>query len=198
MLWTTSIDVLPAYNPADDWQLTKTDASYQASKFQLDLMSRELARRSSEDDGKVVHVLVSPGITATKMAAELLRPVILEWLMLLFFYFCRLLGSPNVLFSTYKAAIAASNLTLLPIEHIPRYIDGGAFPKFSAQNDRWGTESIGVEAVTEWEDHPGEGKEIVDRCERLYKAFVGAECKTNGVGNGVNGVNGINGASVHS
>ncbi|OSX57027.1 hypothetical protein POSPLADRAFT_1041828 [Postia placenta MAD-698-R-SB12] len=198
VLWTTSIDVLPAYNPADDWQLTKTDASYQASKFQLDLMSRELARRSSEDDGKVVHVLVSPGITATKMAAELLRPVILEWLMLLFFYFCRLLGSPNVLFSTYKAAIAASNLTLLPIEHIPRYIDGGAFPKFSAQNDRWGTESIGVEAVTEWEDHPGEGKEIVDRCERLYKAFVGAECKTNGVGNGVNGVNGINGASVHS
>lgn len=93
----SSVDALPTYDPDDDWQLTKTDASYQASKSQIDLMVMELAQfqgtKLSGSSGDIAHVLVSPGITATKMAAELLRPSILEWLMLLFFHFVSVLSS---------------------------------------------------------------------------------------------------------
>lgn len=82
-------------------------------------MSRELARRSSEDDGKVVHVLVSPGITATKMAAELLRPVILEWLMLLFFYFVRCVESQfDMCISDIRAAVPPTRLAARPLLNV--------------------------------------------------------------------------------
>lgn len=89
----SSVDALPAYDPINDWQLTKTNASYQGSKSQIDLMTMELARshvERSDDDAAIEHILVTPGITATKMAAELLRPYILELLMLFFFYIVRL------------------------------------------------------------------------------------------------------------
>jgi len=188
VLWMSSVDALPTYDPDSDPQLTKTDASYQASKSQIDLMTMELARRRAksipEAKDDIVHVLVSPGITATKMAAELLKPVFLEWLMLMFFYVCRSLGSPHVLFSTYKAAVAATHLSLVSLGHVPASMDEDKstkdierYPKFSAQNDRWGRESVGVEPVVRWLDHPDEGAQILDRCERLYQTFVEAEGK---------------------
>ncbi|KZT05141.1 uncharacterized protein LAESUDRAFT_702717 [Laetiporus sulphureus 93-53] len=208
VVWLSSVDALPTYDPISDWQLTKTDKSYQASKAQIDYMVMELAQKSNlmsqatrQDcgtaQGKIDHLLVSPGITSTKVAADLLRPKILEYCMLAFFYFCRLLGSPHLLFSTYKAAIAASYAALTPSTSIPAFtsfdeqanIDGNisyadvantamdarAYPKFSAMSDRWGHEHVGIVPVVRWEKHPDEGRAALERCERLYKAFVKAE-----------------------
>ncbi|KAI0945840.1 hypothetical protein AcV7_009969 [Taiwanofungus camphoratus] len=191
VLWMSSIDTLPTYDPVDDWQLIKTCASYQASKFQVDLICMELSRREQQrretESGarvaEVQHFLVSPGITATNMAATLLKPWPLELLMLLFFHICRLFGSPHVLFSLYKAAVAAVHISLVPSAYIPSVAPAASsseptppkFPKFSAINDRWGNEGIGIEGVTEWDEHPDEGARLVEQCERLYQTFLEAE-----------------------
>ena len=42
----SSLDAEPTFDPADDWQLTKTLHSYQASKFQTELVCAELEQRT--------------------------------------------------------------------------------------------------------------------------------------------------------
>ncbi|CCM02120.1 uncharacterized protein FIBRA_04197 [Fibroporia radiculosa] len=181
-IWMSSVDALPLYEPTDDWQLTKTSASYQASKSQTDLMTMALAQPCGTEcnghEATIEHLLVTPGITPTNIAAELLRSYILELLMLLFFYICRWIGSPHILFSTYKAAVAASHAALAPLSHLPRFVHDDsavAFPKFSAQTDRWGNESVGIIPVRQWQEHPDEGNNLIERCERLYQTFLKAE-----------------------
>ena len=86
MLWTSSLDAEPTFDPADDWQLTKTLHSYQASKFQTELVCAELEQRtlaaqrgSGARDlaelvapaGEIHHLTVSPGVVATNMSALL-------------------------------------------------------------------------------------------------------------------------------
>ncbi|KAH9922393.1 uncharacterized protein B0H18DRAFT_1018184 [Fomitopsis serialis] len=186
--------------------LTKVATSYQASKAQLDLMVWELSKQAKANRSDVQHYIVTPGITATNVAAALLRPYILELLMIAFFYFCRFIGSPHVLFSTYKASVAASHITLTPSRYIPSTAAAhnaarakaqngyGAtangstqivFPKFSAANERWGREYVHIEPVTVWEQHPDEGARAIERCERLYQAFLEKEkAGVNGTANG--------------
>lgn len=108
-----------------------------------------------------------------------------------------------MLFSTYKASVAVTHVTLTPSRYLPSTADahnlkrgkpppgvlesGGpqqAFPKFSAANDRWGREYILLEPITTWEEHPDEGARAVERCERLYQAFLEKE---NAPGKGANG-----------
>ncbi|TFY61320.1 hypothetical protein EVJ58_g4575 [Rhodofomes roseus] len=210
VLWMSSIDAMATYDPDNDPQLTKTSTSYQASKAQLDLMVWELNKQSKANGSEVMHYIITPGITATNVAAALLRPYVLELLMIAFFYFCRFIGSPHVLFSTYKASVAAAHLTLTPSRYIPSTADAHsttsaktqpghgatmnrnaqlAFPKFSAANERWGKEYVLIEPVTVWEQHPDEGARAMDRCERLYQAFVEKEKVgiQNGPADGANG-----------
>ncbi|PCH42767.1 hypothetical protein WOLCODRAFT_102597 [Wolfiporia cocos MD-104 SS10] len=194
VLWMSSVDALATYDPDTDWQLTKTDTSYQSSKAQIDFLVMELARRdhvptpsspssTSPTSPAIGHYLVSPGITATKMAAELLRPYILELCMLAFFYFVRMLGSPHVNFATYKSAVAASHVTLAPARCIPTTAAGEGmgeeedtrFPKLTVFSDRLGRERVGIDPVAAWDKHPDEGARILERCERLYQAFVERE-----------------------
>lgn len=104
-----------------------------------------------------------------------------------------------MLFSTYKASVAVSHVTLAPSRFLPSTTDahnlkrgkprdrtgnGGAFPKFSAANERWGKEYIRIEPITTWEEHPDEGARAVERCERLYQAFLEKNAWTNGTANG--------------
>ncbi|CCL98834.1 uncharacterized protein FIBRA_00839 [Fibroporia radiculosa] len=184
ILWMSSVDALPLYDPTDDWQLTKTNTSYQASKSQIDLMTMALAQsrkvECNEHEATIEHLLVTPGITPTNIAAELLQSYILELFRLLFFYICRLIGSPHILFSTYKAAVAASHAVLAPLSCLPHFVhDEGAvaFPKFSAQTDRWGNESVGIVPVHQWQEHPDEGSHLIEQCERLYQTFLKAEIR---------------------
>lgn len=95
-----------------------------------------------------------------------------------------------MLFSTYKASVAVSHVTLAPSRFLPSTVDAHnlkrgrprgptgngdaqhAFPKFSAANERWGKEYILIEPITTWGEHPDEGARAVERCERLYQAFL--------------------------
>lgn len=90
----SSVDAMPTYDPDSDPQLTTIPTSYQASKAQLDLLVRELSKQAKAEGGDVEHYVVTPGITATNVAAALLRPYILELCMLAFFYFVRLVLLP--------------------------------------------------------------------------------------------------------
>ena len=79
----SSLDAEPAFDPTDDWQLTKTYHSYQASKFQIELIASELEKRTIEAQetgraaslgktvaprGEIHHLIVSPGIISTNMS----------------------------------------------------------------------------------------------------------------------------------
>ena len=107
VLWMSSLDAEPTFNPADDWQLTKTMHSYQASKFQIELIATELERRTLEAQetgrassmselvaphGEIHHFVVSPGVTATNMSSLLNIPLPgWRWLMLTAFFLVRFL-----------------------------------------------------------------------------------------------------------
>ncbi|TBU37237.1 hypothetical protein BD309DRAFT_974457 [Dichomitus squalens] len=135
VLWMSSLDAEPEFDPADDWQLTKTYHSYQASKFQIELIVSELEKRTIEAQetgrasslgetvaphGEIHHLIVSPGITSTNMSS-LLNIWIPGWryLMIASFWIVRLLGAPHVLMSLFSAAVSAIHLALVPLAAVP-------------------------------------------------------------------------------
>ncbi|GBE87210.1 hypothetical protein BKA93DRAFT_769753 [Sparassis latifolia] len=180
VLWISSIDVLPAYDTKSDWQLTKTKDSYQASKFQLELMILELSRRSQQCQNAegVQHLLLHPGISPTSIASEILKPEILRYLMLAAFFVIRLLaGCRYVNFSVYHAALATVHVALAPLAALvgpPSRSTSSTIRKFGTESSRWGEERLGCTEVTAWDEHPDEGKLLVDRCEGLYQTFLKA------------------------
>lgn len=188
VLWTSSVDSLPSYHPKRDWQLVETGNSYQASKFQLDLMILDLCRRARKGEGAegVRHILMQPGIVPTSIAADLLRPQILRYLMIGFFYICRLLGSPFLSFSVYAGAFAAVHLSIAPLGSIPVFSKSNpdVVMKYGTESDRWGRARIGCEEIADWDEYPDEGRSLVDRCEALYRTFLNAERKGDDAANG--------------
>ncbi|KAI0776581.1 hypothetical protein BD413DRAFT_644898 [Trametes elegans] len=135
VLWMSSLDSEPRFDPDDDWQLTKTLHSYHASKFEVELIASELERRTLEaaetgraerfadavaPHGEVHHLIVSPGITSTNMSAGLNIPIPgWRYLMLAAFWLVRFFGSPHVLMSLYSAAVATVHIALAPLLAIP-------------------------------------------------------------------------------
>ncbi|OBZ68898.1 3-keto-steroid reductase [Grifola frondosa] len=193
VLWMSSLESRPMYDPANDWQLIKTNHSYQASKYQMELICAELSKNTEHSQiQKILHFIVSPGITSTNMSTLLnIRIPFYRTLMLIVFYVIRLLGSPNILFSVYKAAIAAVHIALVPLVYIPAsandlppqvytptHSSSERAPfalRFCSQNDRCGREYVGIMPVPVWEEYPHEGKPLLERFERLYQTFVEAE-----------------------
>jgi len=175
----SSLDACPTYDPEDDWQLTQTKHSYQASKAQVDYMALELAlcAENSHGDAEISHLLVTPGIASTNIAADLLGSFLLP-VMLAFFYIMRWLGSPHVSFSLYKAAVATVHIALADIASVPRVAnqrDSPTMLKFTTLSTRLGHEYVGAWAVGPWKEHPNEGARVLDRCERLYQSFLEQE-----------------------
>ncbi|KAI0324811.1 hypothetical protein GY45DRAFT_1313202 [Cubamyces sp. BRFM 1775] len=135
VLWTSSLDAEPLFDPKEDWQLTKTMHSYNASKYQIELICSELERRTVEAEeegrasswpelvaphGEFHHYIVSPGITSTNMSTLLNIPIPgWRYLMLAAFWIVRFIGSPHVLMSLYSAAVATVHLALAPLLAIP-------------------------------------------------------------------------------
>ncbi|KAI0669094.1 hypothetical protein C8Q78DRAFT_978735 [Trametes maxima] len=134
VLWMSSIDSEPLFDPKDDWQLTKTLHSYHASKFEIEAVSSELERRTIETEeqggssradlvaphGEFHHYIVSPGITSTNMSTLLNIPIPgWQYLMLAAFWFVRFIGSPHVLMSLYSAAVATVHVALAPLRALP-------------------------------------------------------------------------------
>jgi len=93
VLWTTSIEATHFYRP-EDWQLIETDHSYEASKYQTELIASQLenqALRLEEQTNRpaqVRHVLIHPGCASTGIAENLVHPI-LTYLMDIVFYMVR-------------------------------------------------------------------------------------------------------------
>ncbi|KAI0716004.1 hypothetical protein C8T65DRAFT_642505 [Cerioporus squamosus] len=135
VLWMSSLDAEPEFDPSDDWQLTKTMHSYQASKFQTELIAAELERRTLEAQetgrassmpelvaphGEIHHLVVSPGVIATNMSSLLNIPIPgWRWLMITAFYVVRFIGSTHILMTLYAAAVSAVHLALVPLRAVP-------------------------------------------------------------------------------
>ncbi|KAI0820494.1 hypothetical protein BC628DRAFT_1422829 [Trametes gibbosa] len=153
VLWMSSLDAEPTFDPKEDWQLTRTKNSYNASKYQIDLICAELGRRtlqamcdgptSSSPDvvapcGEFHHYIVSPGITPSNMSALLNIPIPgWRYLMLAVFYIVRFLGSPHVLATLYGAAIAAVHIALVPLRAIPTVNDAVHAPLEETSWPKW-------------------------------------------------------------
>lgn len=81
VLWTTSLEATHFYRP-DDWQLVETDHSYEASKYQTDLVASHLENQALQLEeqtnrpAKVRHFLVHPGCVSTGIAENMLHPIL--------------------------------------------------------------------------------------------------------------------------
>lgn len=66
----SSLEGQPCWYDHDDWQLVKTDHSYEGTKYQIDLIASSLSKRSQQPGGEgnvVRHFIVHPGIAHSNM-----------------------------------------------------------------------------------------------------------------------------------
>lgn len=89
----SSLEAAPYAYSRDDWQCLKTDMSYEASKYQIDLIATKLHMRSLEESSEppIRHLLVHPGIAESNMSKDLVFSII-EYLKLAIFYFVSDIG----------------------------------------------------------------------------------------------------------
>lgn len=91
VVWASSLEASPAFYESDDWQLTKTEHSYESSKYQIDLIATHLdllARRALEQDPTshpIRHFISEPGVCSTNVSKALTGPL-LEVLKVWIFY----------------------------------------------------------------------------------------------------------------
>ncbi|KAG8745779.1 hypothetical protein FRC10_007041 [Ceratobasidium sp. 414] len=201
VMWMSSLEGRPSFFPGlDDWQLIKTNRSYEASKYSTELLACTLdmteAGKRSPGDAQLRHFVVHPGIAGTNIFAEH-TGWFLNKIMFLAFYIARLLGSKHHPIWVYKAAISSVHIALVSLAVLPSLAsyagtkqqsgqpatdaaddtkarDSDYQPaRYGAETNFWGTEYVGVQPVEEWEEHVEVGEELLARCDRLYSAFEG-------------------------
>lgn len=104
----------------------------------------------------------------------------------------RLLGSQNHSIHPYKAALSATHAALVSLAFLsPSLSDASSEPgsaqatagaerqrpalKFNTETSLWGRERVTAGEVEDWEGNREQGKQLAERCERLYQTFLGAE-----------------------
>ncbi|CAE6465303.1 unnamed protein product [Rhizoctonia solani] len=201
VLWTTSLEGRPSFFPGpDDYQLLSASHSYEASKFETELIACGLDELESERNNGVRHLIVHPGIAGTNIFLEH-TGWFLDKLMFLAFYIARLLGSKHHPIQAYKAAISAVHVALVSLAILPSLSasvktgeKSGQPPegvsngnghsngnisraedylpvRYGAETNLFGTEYVGVQPVEDYEEHREAGRELVAKCNRLYNAF---------------------------
>ncbi|KAI0092561.1 hypothetical protein BDY19DRAFT_924999 [Irpex rosettiformis] len=121
VLWTSSLEAQPCWYNRDDWQLVKTDHAYEGSKYEIDLVSSELQRRSQELGGEaaiVRHITVHPGIVWSDMSKNMIWSVFNVFIGLAF-YIGRWMGSPNHAIKPVPGGISATYCALASLALIP-------------------------------------------------------------------------------
>ena len=76
VIWTSSIEASPSFYNPEDWQLVRTEYSYAAAKYQIDLIATLLdclaVQQGSRDASiNIRHVIAQPGIASTNISSEL-------------------------------------------------------------------------------------------------------------------------------
>ncbi|CAE6470031.1 unnamed protein product [Rhizoctonia solani] len=198
VLWTSSLEGRPSFFPGiDDYQLLSAPHSYEASKYEAELVACGLDELESERNNGVRHLIVHPGVAGTNIFFEH-TGWLLDKLMFVAFYIARLLGSKHHPIQPYKAAISAVHIALVSLAILPSLSTSGATKeksgpppegvsngtngetnraedylpvRYGAEASLFGTEYVGVQPVEGYEEHREVGRELVARCNRLYNAF---------------------------
>lgn len=89
--WISSVDTVP-FDPRDP-QLRESKCSYQASKYQIDLISTALSRvaatkKPPEGQAVIRHILVQPGVCHTALASASLGFFMVMAKILTFIWVC--------------------------------------------------------------------------------------------------------------
>ena len=88
-MWCSSIEASPKYYDSDDWQLKKSEHSYESSKYQIDLLATTLNQatvQSTPANRKPTkHFISEPGVCSTSISAKLIHPF-LDYIKLILFY----------------------------------------------------------------------------------------------------------------
>ncbi|ELU45592.1 UDP-xylose synthase [Rhizoctonia solani AG-1 IA] len=190
VLWTTSLEGRPSFFPGiDDYQLVSASHSYEASKYESELVACALDELESERNNGVRHLAVHPGVFSIRFhfAARSNSGV----------GQARLFGSKHHPIQTYKAAISVVHVALVSLAILPSLTTFGATNeksgqppegvsggnekrsraedyspvRYGAETNIFGTEYVGVQPVEGYEEHREVGRELVARCNRLYNAF---------------------------
>ncbi|KAJ7667561.1 3-keto sterol reductase [Mycena polygramma] len=187
--WIWQSNLFGHYSPASpkfydnaDWQLIKTDHSYESVKYQIDLIGTILDRRALQDSSstkRIRHFVSHPGVCSTKISTNLVAyGGFLDTLKIVVFYIGRaLLGSRHHSIIPANAAIAAVHLTLVSLSYITFYnfagskSSNGTAPapdpvRFGAETDRWGHAEVGITPVREWKENEQIGQVLISQKKR--------------------------------
>ncbi|KAF8156142.1 3-keto sterol reductase [Pholiota molesta] len=172
VIWCSSVESSPKFYDSKDWQLKITEHSYESSKYQIDLIATnldQLAVQTTPVSGKGVrHFISEPGVCSTSISAALVGPF-LDMVKVFTFYVARLFGSQHHSILPFKAAISAVHLILVPLYFLSNNFNQPV--RYGAHTGRWGDEYVGLTPVKEWDSHKEEGKDLIMRCDALYKSF---------------------------
>ncbi|KAL9709060.1 3-keto-steroid reductase [Leucoagaricus gongylophorus] len=171
VVWTSSITASPTFYESGDWQLIKTEHSYECSKYQTDLIATHLdfrARRvldKSPTSRPIRHFISEPGVCSTNIGAALVNPgsKIIE---VCLSYIVRFLGSIHHTIEPYKAAVSSVHLILAPLWF---FALSSRPVRYGAETDRWGKEYVGLSPVKRWEENYAMGEVLLADCEALYQ-----------------------------
>ncbi|KAJ6510290.1 hypothetical protein C8R47DRAFT_1097447 [Mycena vitilis] len=188
VIWSSSLEASPKFYDNADWQLIKTDHSYESVKYQIDLIGTILDRRALRDSSStkgIRHFVSHPGVCSTKISTNLVTyGGFLDTLKIVVFYIGRaLLGSRHHSIIPANAAIAAVHLTLVSLSYITFYNFAGSKPsngtapapgpvRFGAETDRWGHAEVGITPVREWKENEQIGDMLLERCDKLFREFA--------------------------
>lgn len=201
VVWISSHEASSKFYDSKDWQLVKSEHSYQCSKYQMNMMSiyldREAIRRQLDGAPAVRHFTVYPGVAGTSIASALLG-TFMSLCMYATFYIvssvkypavhllsescqARLLGSPNHPIDVFKAAISAvySSLTpftcLLSVNGTPSSTDSkepvNVGTVYMSKTDWWGREFVGMATLVQSQEEEAQTKELLENCDRLLKTL---------------------------
>ncbi|KAF9266884.1 3-keto sterol reductase [Marasmius fiardii PR-910] len=192
VIWTSSLKAFRDYT-SEDWQLKLTEAPYNASKYQTELIATHLDRcelQKAPREKRVRHFISHPGVCHTNIDLNLIPPILhyVKWLV---FHFIRLLGSKNHPISFEKGALSGVWLSIVSLASVSvlfseadknatvgnghsGYTNGhykhephGRPPvKFGSCCDRWGNPIVGVFPIEGWDAQ--EAERLVEKCEEAY------------------------------
>jgi len=175
--WSSSLDAYPDAYDHSDVQLRNGKLPYQASKYQVDMISAVFAQqerkakpRSSE--ASIYHVTTHPGVCHTNNTAAGLVSF-LVWAKILSFFLGRLFGSQNHPIYPKKGALSAVYTALAPVEELED--STGILPqKYGTRSTMHGVEYVGFDPVEDWQNHQKNATELVAYCDRLRDTFTKA------------------------
>jgi len=162
------------YSP-NDWQCRTTRYSYEVSKYQLEVVSRILDRRSTirtpSNHSSVRHITVLPGVAKTciiKSATGIISGAFAFILMCM----ARLLGSRIHLISPYKAAVSTVEMSFEQLS-TPESQDTEGDVSFQYRSEliRWSTEEVVKMKFRLSHEKVTQAEELLELLEELYHYF---------------------------